>query len=677
MPDPVESARRAFAERDWARAHALLRAADESGSLDPESLEMLSCTARWSGLPDAIIAPLERAFAAHCARGGSHAAGRVALALCQANDDAAQPSVAAGWLGRAQELLEGEAECEEHARVAWLLGRLHGDRGELAAHEAAARRAHEIARRVGSPAVEALALVDLGHVAAARGRTVEAIGLMGQALALAVTGQIPILEAGLVYCQAVSSCRSQGEWSRACEWTETIDRWIDREGVEYFPGLCRIHRSEVTRHRGSLAQAESEALEAVRLLGASIPRWLGLAHAELGEVRRRKGDLEGALQAFRAAMEHGWTPQPGLALLVLEQGDAAEAHRSLERFCAGPMSTWIAEDRANLGKARVGAAVAAGALDAAELALEALHAQAASSGTAWDRAAAHTAAGELALARGEASAAIGALQEARRLLAEEDAPFELASAGVLLGRALAADGDAITSRLELEAARAVFERIGARRAAERVAGLLEAGGRAFARGGSARADEGAQPPVARFVREGDVWTLAVGASAVRLKDGRGLRYVAELLARPGEEILAADLVSRVAGAGAGAIPPSDAGPMLDDKARRAYERRVYDLRETIALAEERGDVDAVEVARQELEVIARELGQAIGLGGRHRRASSSNERARQSVTKAIRGAIRRVAQLDPGLGRMLESSIRTGSCCSYVPDPRQALRWQL
>jgi len=90
----------------------------------------------------------------------------------------------------------------------------------------------------------------------------------------------------------------------------------------------------VLRARGRLREAERECLEAVRLLAPTIPRWETVAHAELGEVRRRLGDLGGAMESFRKALELGWDPQPGLALLLGAQGDARSAHRAIERVFA-------------------------------------------------------------------------------------------------------------------------------------------------------------------------------------------------------------------------------------------------------------------------------------------------------------------------------------------------------
>ena len=118
-----------------------------------------------------------------------------------------------------------------------------------------------------------------------------------------------------------------------------------------------------------------------------------------------------------------------------------------------------------------------------------------------------------------------------------------------------------------------------------------------------------------------------------------------------------------------------AGPMLDDAAKSAYRARVDELRSEVAQAEEWNDAERAERARTELEALTSELAASVGLGGRDRQAASATERARVSVTRAIRGAIDRLASESPALGRHLEATIRTGTYCSYTPDPRAPIAW--
>jgi len=121
----------------------------------------------------------------------------------------------------------------------------------------------------------------------------------------------------------------------------------------------------------------------------------------------------------------------------------------------------------------------------------------------------------------------------------------------------------------------------------------------------------------------------------------------------------------------------DAGEMLDAQAKAAYKRRVTELREQLEEARERNQFEVVERLEDEIETIGRELSRAVGLGGRHRRAASSSERARINVTRAIKVALERIAEHNPALATLLTSSIRTGTFCSYTRDSRLPSSWQL
>jgi hypothetical protein len=166
---------------------------------------------------------------------------------------------------------------------------------------------------------------------------------------------------------------------------------------------------------------------------------------------------------------------------------------------------------------------------------------------------------------------------------------------------------------------------------------------------------------------------------VRLQDTKGLRYLAELLARPGVEQHALDLVDRVEGvAPAGGVRRrslGDAGELLDGQARDAYRHRIEELRSQIddALSEER--IDHAEVLRVELDQLVGQLAAAFGLGGRDRRAASAAERARLNVTRALRGAINKMVDAVPHrAAEVLDRRIRTGIYCAYEPADAE-VRW--
>jgi tetratricopeptide (TPR) repeat protein len=676
-------AREACDRREWPAAFALLVEADERQELDGEGLELLAECARWVERNDRLVDALERAHEIHVACDDPRGALRTALALCYANADACHQAVAASWWKRAEELISRVPDGPERGLHAWFLGRKLGDQGDLDGHEESARQALEIAHRFGDRNVEALALVDLAHVATARGQTSNAMDAIDRATSLALAGEIGVLESGLVFCNAIWSCRCRGDWGRAGEWTDSANRWVARQQVAYFPGLCRVHRSEVLRIRGELAAAERESLEATRLLTSAIPRWAMIAYVELGEVRRRKGDMPEAMTAFQRALELGWDPQPGLALLVLAQGDPVSAHKAIERVFRQPASTLLYEDRANLLRARVTIAIAAGALEIAEASVVELETLAEGDSTPWDSASSAQSRGELELARGRTEAAVEHLARARAVWAELDAPYELAVCREILGKALRSDGDHQGALLEFGAARRIFERIGATLNGERVAARLAA----FGPGETPAPEPHRLPPgseEAGLCREGDYWSISFEGRVLRMKDGRGLRYLAALLERPGKDQWAVDLA-----AGTGPCEAAresrtettavlgDAGELLDGEARAAYRRRLDDLEEELQEARAHGDPARVDRIRAEMDALGRQLAAAVGLGGRARRAGSTAERARQSVTKAIRGVIRKMTTEHPSLGRHLEAAVRTGTACRFEPDPSHPARWRV
>ncbi|MEO6579515.1 MAG: AAA family ATPase [Candidatus Limnocylindria bacterium] len=185
-----------------------------------------------------------------------------------------------------------------------------------------------------------------------------------------------------------------------------------------------------------------------------------------------------------------------------------------------------------------------------------------------------------------------------------------------------------------------------------------------------------------FRREGEYWTIAFDGDALRMKDSKGLGYLSRLLERPGQELHALDLVTpgasrKMAGAYELSVPADDdAGAILDDAAKAAYRQRVDELRSEQAQAEEWNDDERASAARAELDALTAELAAAVGIGGRDRKAASSTERARISVTRAIRSAMERLAAQSPSFGGHLEATVRTGTYCSYTPDPRVPIVWE-
>jgi tetratricopeptide (TPR) repeat protein len=208
-----------------------------------------------------------------------------------------------------------------------------------------------------------------------------------------------------------------------------------------------------------------------------------------------------------------------------------------------------------------------------------------------------------------------------------------------------------------------------------------------------RAAQAAVPELPKnlFRREGEYWTVSYDGSVVRLRDAKGLHYLAQLLAHPGREFHAIDLEAanrqRAPAESRGSMTGGsereltvrpdlgDAGVLLDARAKAAYRARVSDLRAELEEAEAFHDTGRAAAAQAELDFLVAELARAVGLGGRDRRAASHAERARLNVTRSIRAAMANLARDNPSLGRHLAATIRTGRYCSYTPDPHAPITW--
>jgi hypothetical protein len=205
----------------------------------------------------------------------------------------------------------------------------------------------------------------------------------------------------------------------------------------------------------------------------------------------------------------------------------------------------------------------------------------------------------------------------------------------------------------------------ARTAADLSVGIATAvsAGIATDRTGGPAAARAAGPPV--LSREGEVWAISWGGRQGRLKHSRGLEILEQLLRKPGQEFHVLSLGAADPGE---AIDLGDAGELLDEAARAAYRARLADLERELAEAQVWADAGRQDRLRAELEFLSDELGRAVGLGGRARRAGAAVERARSNVQKRIRAVIRKLEESWPALASHLDSRVKTGIYVSYVED---------
>lgn len=476
MTETLVRGRDAVVRHAWAEAVEALGAADHDASLEAADLERLATAAWWAGRPDDATEPLERAFSAYVSAGRPTDAARVGMSLAYQAFRRQLPSIGSGWLARVERLLASEPESGAHARLAvfHVFGAL--TEGHIETAMALADTTMDLARRHDEPDVLFLAMSFKGLTLVLTGDWQHGLELIDEAATAAAAGQLDLRIASDIYCNTIFACRTAGDFRRAGQWVEEAERWMRGRAVGGYPGICRVHRAELKMLRGHWPEAEQEAREACdELRRFGLLDGVGVANYMIGEVRLRIGDLDGASEAFERAYEHGHTAQPGMSLLLLARGQTEEAARSIARALAvpgGPSERIDRATRAQLLPAQIDIALAGRDFETAERAVAELE----SIATAFDQpvfeAGALTGRGELLLGEARPSEASPLLGRSWRLWQETDLPYESARARLRYAEAVAAEGDEVAARMDLRAARAVFERLGARRDVRRVDALL-------------------------------------------------------------------------------------------------------------------------------------------------------------------------------------------------------------
>jgi DNA-binding CsgD family transcriptional regulator len=458
--DALEHGRRAYACRAWGEAFESLSLADRTQPLGAEDLELLATSAYMLGKRD-DLSGLQRAYHVHLDAGKTLRAARCAFWTGMHLSARGEASGAAGWLGRAQRLVERErGDSVERGYLRFPPMFRHEAAGDYEAAAAAAADAAEIGERFGDADLLALAMQSHGILLVKLGRVAEGLGLMDEAMVAVTAGELSPIVSGMVYCGVILGCQDAYELRRAREWTVALTRWCeDQPDLVSFTGTCLVHRAEILQLQGAWREALEEARRAGDRCAQAMNRVAAAqASDRQGEIHRLQGDFAAAEHAYRDASRGGWEPQPGLALLRLAQGNGRAAAAAIRRVLS---ETPERPKRAGLLPAYVEIMLAVGDLEEARLACREL--EEISTGYESDMLGAIVAyaRGAVELAAGDARAALASLRHAWQVWQGLEAPYEAARTRVLVGLACRALGDDDTAVLELEAARGVFADLGA------------------------------------------------------------------------------------------------------------------------------------------------------------------------------------------------------------------------
>jgi len=264
---------------------------------------------------------------------------------------------------------------------------------------------------------------------------------------------------GLIYCSVIEACQQTYELHRAHEWTSALALWCEQQPeMVAFTGVCRVHRAEIMQLHGAWRDAIEEARRAGER-SEGVNRQAGAAaFYQQAEVHRLRGEFTAAEEAYRNASHRGWEPQPGLAWLRLAQGRTEAAAAAIRRVVT---ATQDRLQRTRLLPAYIEIMLAMGEVQEAREACRELEEVAESFDTDVLGAMAAHARGTVDLAEGDAETALGSLRRAGQVWQRIEAPYLGARVRVLVGLACRALGDDDGAALEMEAARVVFEELGA------------------------------------------------------------------------------------------------------------------------------------------------------------------------------------------------------------------------
>ncbi|MDZ7676367.1 MAG: LuxR C-terminal-related transcriptional regulator [Acidimicrobiales bacterium] len=373
-----------------------------------------------------------------------------------------------GWLARAGRLVE------EHGLDSVECGYLLVPQALMALGEgqpdAALERfgeADSLARRFGDRDLATLGLLGRGQALMQLGRTSDGLRVWDEAMVAVTAGETSPVISGLVYCAVIDGCQQVFDLRRVREWTAALDRWCNQQpGLVPYRGQCVVHRAQVLQVVGQWTEALTELEQARDRLSDPPHPAVGMAHYQLGELHRLRGEHQEAEDAYRQAHASGRDPQPGLALLRLAEGRIDTSAAAISAALDAASGDAIV--RAQLLPAYVEVMLAADRQADAAVAAHELEQLAVAAASTMLRTIAAQTRGSVLLAGGDAKTALGPLRDALEAWQELDAPYEVAQVRVLIAAACHQLDDSDRAALECDAARVVFDALGAASALARL-----------------------------------------------------------------------------------------------------------------------------------------------------------------------------------------------------------------
>lgn len=577
---------------------------------------------------------------------------------------------ARAWFARARRIVADEPPCIEQGWVA--VAAMGCDVDDPVVLLEAAELALDRARRFRNVNLETKALADAGLAHVQAGRLEEGMALLDEAMALACGPADDTGVAAKSVCSFFTACYYAADFDRVSSWAELLRGHgiigEGRPGPVFLSSHCDSVQATLLMELGRWSEAEALLTAAKDRFEAVMPLPAWHPAIALADLRIRQGRLSEA-EELLLGKDHWMQALLPAARLHLARGDHALAEAVASRGLRV-----IGTDRlraVELMTVLVQSALVRGAVDEAAAAADQIAAWVEDLDVDPLRARAAVALAQVRAAQGDVRGAVAVLESEVDRIGTERVPWLGAVVLLELARLREAAGDRADAAVDAGRAAAILATLDVvvhARDSELVARL--------------QVPEAAPPQESQAFLgfEGKRWTVSCSGASVQLNDSKGLRYLAELMAHPGVERHALDLVDLVEGVSGDGIDRrslGDAGEALDATARTAYRRRIEELRSEADDALADGRSDAAEAAQAEIDALVGQLAQAFGLGGRSRKAASAAERARLNVTRALRAATSRITEALPGAGGVLDRRLRTGLYCAFEPDPADPVAWQV
>ena len=455
--DHLEYGRQCYERRAWGNAYEALLSADQAAPLDVDDLDRLATAAYLNGRNLEYQQILERLYRVHVESGAGARAARCTFWLAITFLLRGETGRSNAWTARGQRLVENH-DCVERGYLDVAVAEQQLREGQADAAHATAGRALAIGESFGDPDLTAAARHAQGRALIQQGDVVTGLRRLDETMLAVVAGELFAIMTARMYCSVIDTCRQVHAFGRAREWTAAFSSVCEQQPEMVFTGTCLVHRAEILQWQGEWPDALIEACRACERAKRFDRKPPGAALYQQAEIHRLRGEFAKAEEAYRAANELGCEPQPGLALLRLAQGRTDAACAALRRLTS---ATSDRLRRARLLPTHLEIMLAMGDVEEARVARDELRELAHAFDSEVLRAVVAQADGAIALADDRAREALDPLRSAFERWQRLEAPYEAARVRVLIGHACRTLGDDEAAGLEHEAARVVFERLGA------------------------------------------------------------------------------------------------------------------------------------------------------------------------------------------------------------------------